>query len=282
MPSTRVIERFQLRMGLFGRGAGLVTARHEMMRFIRRLVLLIGALVVLVVGGAAALLVFEDVSYWHGLNWSLDTVATIGSIPHPDTLGGQVTKIILMVFGVGTMFFLLVTLTELFVAGDLTGLLEARRMHKQIAQLNDHYLICGFGRVGRQIARDLRQAQVPFVVIDDNAEVREALQEMEVLHIEGRASEDKVLREAGIERARAIIACIDSDSENIFATLSARELRPDIKIVARAAEDASERKLRRAGADEVVSPYKTSGSAMAELALDSERAPRTAREPLTA
>jgi voltage-gated potassium channel len=123
---------------------------------------------------------------------------------------------------------------------------------------------------------------VPFVVIDDNPEVREALEEMEVLHIEGRPSEDQVLREAGIERARAVIACIDSDAENIFATLSARELRPDIRIVARAAEEASERKLRRAGADEVVSPYKTSGSAMAELALDSDRGRRTAREPLTA
>lgn len=281
MPQTKVIERFQARMGLPGR-AGLVTARHEMLRFIRRLVLLVAALVTLVFCGAAALLAFEDVSYWHGLNWAFDTIATVGSIPHPDTLGGQITKIFLMIFGVGTMFFLLVTLTELFVAGDLTGLLEARRMQKQIAELNDHYLICGFGRVGRQIARDLRQAGVPFVVIDDNPDVREALEEMEVLHIEGRPSEDQVLREAGIERARAVIACIDSDAENIFATLSARELRPDIRIVARAAEEASERKLRRAGADEVVSPYKTSGSAMAELALDSDRGRRTAREPLTA
>ena len=110
------------------------------------------------------------------------------------------------------------------------------------------------------------------MVIDDNPEVREAFEEMGVLHIEGRPSDDEVLRQAGIERARAVVACIDSDAENIFATLTARELRPDIQIVARAAQESSERKLIRAGANDVISPYKTSGRAMAQLALDSERA----------
>jgi voltage-gated potassium channel len=269
VPTTKVIERLGLRLG-FSRRVGFATARHEVFRFLRRLAFLIGAVNVLVLGGAAALAAFEDVSYWRGLLWSLDTVATVGSIPHTASLGGQATQIILITFGVGTMFFLLVTLTELFVAGDLSGLLEARRMQRRIANLNDHYLICGFGRVGRQIARDLRHAGVSFVVIDDNPEVREFLEEMEVLHIEGRASDDQVMLEAGIERARAVIACIDSDAENIFATLTARELRPDIQIVARAAEEPSERKLIRAGANDVVSPYKTSGRAMAQLALESD------------
>jgi voltage-gated potassium channel len=214
---------------------------------------------------------FEDVSYWRGLIWSLDTVATVGSIPHSDTTGGQITQIVLITFGVGTMFFLLVNLTELFVAGDLSGLVDALRMQREIAQLSDHYLICGFGRVGNQVARDLQHAGVPFVVIDDNPEVREAFDEMGVLHIEGRPSDDEVMRQAGIEHARAVIACIDSDAENIFATLTARELRPDIQIVARAAQESSERKLIRAGANDVISPYKTSGRAMAQLALDSER-----------
>jgi voltage-gated potassium channel len=147
-------------------------------------------------------------------------------------------------------------------------------MQRKIADLKNHYLICGFGRVGRQIAGDLRQAGVPFVVVDDNPDVREAVEEMEVLHIDGRPSDDEVLVEAGIDRARALIACIDSDAENIFATLTARELRPDMQIVARAAEEASERKLMAAGANDVVSPYKTSGRAMAQLALDAERGRR--------
>ena len=221
----------------------------------------------LVLGGAVALGGLRGRLVLAGLTWALDTVATIGSIPDTRTVGGDITKIVLTIFGVGTMFFVLVTLTELFVAGDLSGLLDDRRMQSKIAQLKDHYLICGFGRVGQQVAKDLRDAGVPFVVIDDNPEVREYAEEMDVLLIDGRGSDDETMLEAGIERARAVIACVDSDAENIFATLTARELRPDIPIVARAAVESSERKLIRAGANEVVSPYKASGRTMASLAL---------------
>jgi voltage-gated potassium channel len=238
-----------------------------MMFFLRRIALLMCSIAALVLGGAAAFAAFENVSYWLGFTWALDTVATIGSIPNPETLGGDVTMVILTIFGVGTMFFVLVTLTELFVAGDLSGLLDERRMQSKIAQLNDHYLICGFGRVGRQVAKDLRAGEVPFVVIDDNPDVREFAEEEDVLLIEGRGSDDETMLEAGIERACAVVACVDSDAENIFATLTARELRPDIPIVARAAVESSERKLIRAGANEVVSPYKASGRTMASLAL---------------
>jgi voltage-gated potassium channel len=266
MPRTRIVEQFETRMGLLPR-PGPALARHETVHFLRRLTVLVGSLALLVLAGGVALAEFEDVSYWRGFTWALDTVATIGSIPDTQTIGGDIAKIVLTIFGVGTMFFVLVTLTELFVAGDLSGLLDDRRMQSQIAHLKDHYLICGFGRVGRQIAKDLQAARVPFVVIDDNPEVREYAEETGVLLIEGRGSDDETLLEAGIERARAVIACVDSDAENIFATLTARELRPDIPIVARAAVESSERKLIRAGANEVVSPYKASGRTMANLAL---------------
>jgi voltage-gated potassium channel len=268
MPATRIAERVQSRVG---RRPGHAAARLEMRFFLRRIALLVGSLALLVVAGGVALAIFEDVSYWRGIEWSLDTVATIGSIPEPSSLGGDITKIILTIFGVGTMFFVLVTLTELFVAGDLSGLLDHRRMQSKIAQLKDHYLIYGFGRVGRQVAKDLRAGGVPFVVIDDNPDVRELAEEEEVLLIEGRGSDDETMLEAGIERARAVVACVDSDAENIFATLTARELRPDIPIVARAAVESSERKLIRAGANEVVSPYKASGRTMASLALATPR-----------
>jgi voltage-gated potassium channel len=263
-----MFHRFEARLGIRP-APGPAYARHEVVHFLRRLGLLIGLITALVLLGALGFTIFEDVSYWRGFNWSLDTVATIGSIPDPDTVAGQITKIVLITFGVGTMFFVLVTMTEFFVAGHLSGLLDARRMQSKISQLSEHYLICGFGRVGQQIARDLVAENVRFVVIDDNPEMRLHAEEMEVLIIEGRGSDDEILREAGIERARAVIACMDSDAENIFTTLSARELRPDIQIVARAASESSERKLLRAGADEVVSPYKASGRTMARLALAS-------------
>jgi voltage-gated potassium channel len=171
------------------------------------------------------------------------------------------------VLGVGTLFYGLVSLTEFFVAGHLSGLLDERRQQRMIDSLTDHYLICGFGRVGRQVARDLRAAGSRYVVIDENPENREMATAVGVRFIEGPPSDDEVLRSAGIERCRAVIACVDSDAENIFITLTARELRDDVTIVARASVEDSEKKLRRAGADRVISPYKTSGSEMARLAL---------------
>ena len=127
----------------------------------------------------------------------------------------------------------------------------------------------------------MRAARQPYVVIDDNPDNREIAGELDAPFLEGRPSEDEILRRAGIERARAVLACMDSDAENIFTTLTARELRPDVQIVARAARDSSERKLLRAGADEVVSPYKASGHAMARLAL-AGRAEELASEHLPA
>ena len=142
-------------------------------------------------------------------------------------------KTLLIVLGVGTLFYGLVTVTEVFVAGHLADLLAERRTLKAIEATSDHYIICGFGRVGRQVARDLRAAGARYVVIDALPENRELAAGVGVRFIEGEATEDEVLRAAGIMRARGVIACVDSDADNIFITLSARQLRPDIAIVAR-------------------------------------------------
>lgn len=136
-----------------------------------------------------------------------------------------------------------------------------------VDELSDHYLVCGFGRVGSQVVRDLRAAGAAYVVVDPNPESVEAAAAAGVPYIEGEAADEQVLRQAGIERARAVVACVDSDAENVFITLTVRELRPDLTIVARASGEESEQKLRRAGAQRVVSPYKSSGSEMARLAL---------------
>ena len=136
-----------------------------------------------------------------------------------------------------------------------------------IDSYSDHFIICGFGRVGRQVARDLRGARTRHVVIDSNPDNREAARAVDVPYIEGEAADEEVLERAGITRARGVIACVDSDAENIFITLTARELRSDVHIIARASAEDSETKLVRAGADRVISPYKTSGSEMARIAL---------------
>jgi voltage-gated potassium channel len=133
-------------------------------------------------------------------------------------------------------------------------------------RLRDHYIVCGFGRVGRQVAGDLRAAGALYVVIDADVANREAAYAPGVRFIHARPSDDEALREAGIARARAIVACVDSDAENVFIALTARELRPDIAIVARASREENENKLRRAGADRVVTPDAIGGHRLA-LAL---------------
>jgi voltage-gated potassium channel len=242
-------------------------ARRELTMFLRRLGWLGAMLVALVAAGTAAFSLVEDVSAWRGFVWTLDTVATVGSIAGPTDTGGEIIKVVLIVLGVGTLFYALVTATEFFVAGHLSGLLEERRMLRRINSLSDHYVICGFGRVGRQVARDLRAAGARYVIVDHTPDALEFAREVGVRLIEGSPSDDDVLVAAGIDRARAVLACVDSDAENIFITLSARELRPDVTIVARASEEDSENKLRRAGANRVISPYKSSGTEMARLAL---------------
>ncbi len=191
----------------------------------------------------------------------------MGSNPDPPDLGGQITKVLLILVGVGTLFYALVTVAEFFVAGHVGEILAERRTLKKIDDLKDHHLICGFGRVGRQVARDLKVGGDNFVVIDGLQENKEIADQMGALFLHGRPSEDEMLKAAGIERAVSVLACADSDAENIFTCLTARELRSDITIVARASVEDSEKKLLRAGADRVISPYKSSGAEMARLAL---------------
>jgi voltage-gated potassium channel len=250
-----------------GRGATRAQAERQVPLFLRRLAKLGAVICLLLVAGTLGFAVAEDTSLWTGFVWTLDTIATVGAIPSPETTGGQVLKVLLIVLGVGTLFYALVAVTEFFVAGHVTGLLDERRRQRIVDALSDHYLVCGFGRVGRQVVRDLRAAGAKYVVIDRNPESLEAAAATGIPYLEGEASDEQLLRQAGIERARALIACVDSDAENVFITLTARELRPDLTIVARASGEESEQKLKRAGAHRVVSPYRSSGSEMARLAL---------------
>lgn len=242
-------------------------ARRELRMFTRRLSLLLGALAGLIILGTAAFAITEGSSIAYSFAWTLDTVSTLGSIQDPQDAAGRVVVVLLELFGIGTLFYGLATVAEFFVSGQLSGLLTERRTQRMIDAYTDHYIVCGFGRVGRQVSRDLRAAGVPHVAIDQDPSHRDDAEAMGVRYIESYAAEDEVLIGAGIERARAVIACVDSDADNIFITLSARELRSDILIIARASAEDSEKKLLRAGADRVISPYKTSGSEMARVAL---------------
>jgi voltage-gated potassium channel len=233
----------------------------------RRLAILGGGLVLLIVAGTLAYAIAEDTTVWNSFVWAIDTIATTGAIRPPHDEAGEIIKVLLTFLGVGTLFYALIAITELAVTGELGKIVAERRARRMTERLRDHYIVCGFGRVGRQVARDLRAAGALYVVVDEDPNNRDAAYAPGVRFILARPSDDDALRDAGIARARAVVACVDSDAENIFIALTARELRPDIAIVARASQEEAESKLRRAGADRVISPYKASGSEMARLAL---------------
>ncbi|CAN5570630.1 hypothetical protein BH20ACT18_BH20ACT18_04870 [soil metagenome] len=176
-------------------------ARRELLLFLRRLAVL-GALILgLCILGTVGFVVTDGQSVWNGFVLTLDTIATVGSIPSPTDTDAEAVKIALIVLGVGTLFYGLVSITEFFVAGHVSGLLEERRQ-RMIDSLSDHYVICGFGRVGRQVARDLDAGGAKYVVVDENPDNHELAQAVGVRFLEGSPSDDEILRGAGIERYR--------------------------------------------------------------------------------
>lgn len=236
-------------------------------RFAQRLTFLISVIGSVVVAAAIVFALTEHTSIAYALAWALDTVTTVGALPTPQNVGGRVILAILELFGIGTLFYALATVAEFFVSGQLSGLLVVRRSQKMIDSYSNHYIVCGFGRVGRQVARDLHAGGADVVVIDQNPDHAEPARRAGVVYLQGQASDDEVLLQAGIERATAVIACVDSDADNIFIALTARELSSGVRVIARAAAKDSERKLLHAGADEVISPYTMAGTEIARRAL---------------
>src|SRR3989440_7557495 len=194
--------------------------RRELGYFLKRLGLVALFLTAVAGAGSVAFAGFEGTSYWNGIQRAFTTISTLGTMGQPKTVGGQITEVAVVTLGVGTLFYLLGTVSELLVTGHLTGLLGAYRMQRRIAELHDHYLICGFGRVGQRVARRLKEAGQPFVVIDANPDMREQMEEEGVLHVDGQASDDDVLCEAGVERARALGAGGAPGPADLFVTIT--------------------------------------------------------------
>ena len=196
------------------------------------------------------------------------TLLTIGfQEVHPLSSQGRIFTMILAIVGVGTAVYAAGQAAETIVEGELLGYRMRRKMEKQIQELCDHYIISGFGRVGHQVAEDFQGAGISYVVIDTKPETVNELQSQGVPHIIGDPTLDEVLEEAGIRRAKGLVACSDSDVSNVYVTLSARALNAKLYIVARASQRETEKKLKMAGADRVISPYFISGHRMAAMVL---------------
>jgi len=212
-------------------------------------------------------ILFEGWSFMDALYMTVITLTTVGykEVRELDTTG-QLWTMALLITGVGTLFYAAVSSVELAVEGAVRGYFERRRVRARINKLNGHYILCGFGRVGRQVAREFALDSVPFVVIDnDPQKVDECLAEG-YLALVGDASDDAILEEIGIRRAKGLVAAVDSDADNVFVTLSARKMNPNLHIVARTSSEESAAKLEIAGADRTISPYAVGGRRLASLA----------------
>lgn len=226
-------------------------------------------IVMLAIGyGTAGYWLVESKSLLDAFYATVLTLSTVGvGTDSPPGPGGKVFTVSLILFGVVALFTAIGVGTEVVASGELGRWLRMNQVTRSIGHLSGHYVICAYGRVGRAVMEELvRHNYIP-VVIESKPELEPLLEEHGVRYISGDPADETVLRQAGIERARGLICAVDSDAANVFITLTARALNPDLRIVARASDRASVDKLARAGADEVVSPYGLTGRRMAILAV---------------
>lgn len=225
--------------------------------------LLIAGLIFL---GTIGYVMVEGWSAFDSLYMTIITITTVGyGEVHPLSNSGRVFTLFLIVGGVGTILYALNNAARILIEGELQDMVGRRKVEKKIKGLKDHYIVCGYGRMGKVICKELHEQESQFVVIEKEHIDTDSADS--ILFISGDATRDEVLREAGIERATGLISVLPTDAENLYVVLSARVLNPELNIVARAGEEGSEQKLLRAGADRVVSPYHIGGLRIAHSVL---------------
>ena len=198
------------------------------------------------------------------------TISLTGIDSRPGTIGGEIVTILVILAGMAIYGYLASSIVELIAHGVFSGVLTERRNTRVIGSLRDHYIICGYGRVGRRVGREFRNGGVPYIVLDHTDKARRLSLEDKVPFVEGTGTQDEDLVAVGLDRARGLVASSDSDVDNLYIVVSARAARQDLFIVARASTEDAARKMWRAGADRVVQPYTSAGQEMAKLVLKPE------------
>ncbi len=243
--------------------------KQELIRYRRTLITNVGILVALTVTGTCGYHFIEGWSWFDALYMTVITIATIGyGETYPLHFQGRVFTLTLIILGLISVSYIAAQFTSAIANGHIFNILQARRQRKTMQSLDQHYIVCGFGRTGRQITSEFAaEGDVSFVVIDSEPEAIALAEQMGYAAVHGDAALDHTLFFAGIERAVCIVAALPSDAENLYTVLSAKTLNPTIRAIARASTEEAMQKLRRGGADQVISPYITGGKRMAAVAL---------------
>jgi voltage-gated potassium channel len=243
--------------------------QRELLQYQRNLLTNIGILVGLVATGTLGYHFIEGWSWFDSLYMTIITLATIGyGETNPLHFEGRVFTVMLIILGVISLSYIAAQFTAAIANGHIYNIFQARRQRKSMQSLDKHYIVCGFGRTGRQVAAEFAaEGSISFVIIDSDPLVIAQAEQVGYLALQGDAALDNTLLLVGIERATCIVAALPSDAENLYTVLSAKTLNPEIRAIARASTEEAMQKLRRGGADEVISPYITGGKRMAAVAL---------------
>ena len=234
----------------------------------RRSLFLFSAIAVTLTIGTLGFTFIAGYPVFDAFYMTLTTMTTVGyGEIHPLSEAGRIFNSFLIVFGVTTIFIAIGAMTQTIIEQEFGDALGRRRNKRMIDKLKNHYIVCGFGRVGRGAAAELKHAGVPFVVVDSNPERAEMAITAGMLAVAADSTRDETLRQLGIDRARGLVAALATDADNLFVLLSAKGLNPKIYVAARAAEEGAEEKMRRAGADAVFAPYSITGHRLAQSLL---------------
>jgi len=233
-------------------------------KVMRGLVMLVGILVL----GTAGYMVIEKWELLDALYMTVITITTVGFKEVKDiSEAGRIFTLVIIFTGMGIMAYTLGMVAQVMVDFQIRSIFGRRKLGSKIKLLKNHYIICGYGRIGRIISQELKENRVPLLVIDNNPESKQALDSHEIPYIIDDATSEDILIEAGIERAKGLVAVVLSDADNLFITMTARVLNPKLFILARTDEEHAQRKLLRAGANRVVMPYRIGGQKMAHTII---------------